>query len=273
MSDHKPAAKWEDAVQWLRSQPDQQELVRFCFFDDPLEAAARRYEESSEWREIRNKYLPQGKGRALDLGAGRGIASYALAVSGWQVTALEPDPSDIVGAGAIRELASASHLPIEVCQEYGEKLPFPDRSFDLVFGRQVLHHAHDLGTFCSEMARVLVPGGILICIREHVISRKTDLARFQAEHPLHRLYGGEHAFLLKEYLKALRSAGFNIRHVLNPFSSNINLYPTTKTELRQRLAKRLRILPTTWIGDFALALLGWTVGTPGRLFSFIGEKE
>ena len=44
--------------------------------------------------------------QALDLGAGRGISSYALAREGWQVTALEPDPSMLIGAGAIRSLVA-----------------------------------------------------------------------------------------------------------------------------------------------------------------------
>ena len=45
------------------------------------------------------------RGQALDVGAGRGIASYALAREGFTVTVLEPDDSHLVGAGAIRSLA------------------------------------------------------------------------------------------------------------------------------------------------------------------------
>ena len=93
---------WEEAVLWLRNQPDQLPLVRAGFYDDPLIEAARRYRISTEWQTVR-RYLPAGQGRALDLGAGRGIASYALACEGWAVTAVEPDSSAIVGAGAIRQ--------------------------------------------------------------------------------------------------------------------------------------------------------------------------
>src|SRR5271154_7410126 len=104
---------WEDAVLWLRAQPDRQQLVLDAFYDDPLIAAAERYFESHEWQAISNVFQAR-QGRALDVGAGRGIASYALGRSGFAVTALEPDPSAIVGAAAIRALAAEAKLPIEV---------------------------------------------------------------------------------------------------------------------------------------------------------------
>ena len=104
---------WEQAVQWLRSQPDQQDLVHAAYYDDPLLSAADRYWRSEEWCAVR-EFLPPGKGTALDAGAGRGISSFALAKDGFGVTALEPDPSAIVGAEAIRSLAREAGLPIGV---------------------------------------------------------------------------------------------------------------------------------------------------------------
>ena len=46
------AHTWEGAVLWLRSQPDQADLVRACFYDDPLLDAARRYHRSIEWAAV-----------------------------------------------------------------------------------------------------------------------------------------------------------------------------------------------------------------------------
>src|SRR5208282_1658778 len=97
-------ATWEEAVRWLLAQPEQRQLVLDCFYDLPRTAAAARYARSAEWRAVL-ALLPSRTGNALEIGAGHGIASVALAQEGWRVTALEPDPSELVGAGAIRQLA------------------------------------------------------------------------------------------------------------------------------------------------------------------------
>jgi len=262
-------ASWEEAVLWLRAQPDQQQLVCACFYDDPLRAAAERYYASTEWIAVRD-LLAGKRGMALDLGAGRGISSYALARDGWRVSALEPDPSDVVGAGAIGALARDTKLDIRVEQNWGESLPYPDATFDLVYGRQVLHHARDLHQLCREAARVLKPGGTFVATREHVISRADDLPVFLAAHPLHKLYGGEHAYLLGEYLDAIGGSGILLVQALNPYQSNINLYPETVGDLKRRIAGRLHV-PAKLIPSFALGALGAMSRVPGRLYTFVGQ--
>jgi 2-polyprenyl-3-methyl-5-hydroxy-6-metoxy-1,4-benzoquinol methylase len=270
---------WEQAVQWLRSQPDQKQLVLDCYYDDPLKGAAERYYNGEEWQSIRT-FLPPGGGSALDVGAGRGIASYALSREGFSVTALEPDPSPIVGAEAIRSLARESALDISVTEEFSEKLSYSDNQFNVVFARAVLHHTTDLAAACREFFRVLKPGGRLIAAREHVLSKKEDLTAFLEQHPLHKLYGGENAFLLDEYEKAIRSAGFKLAYTVAPFDSAMNIAPRTLIETREEIAKKFPVgtdllskairNPAVW--ELAKILLRKVDNRPGRLYSFIADK-
>ncbi len=278
---------WEQAVQWLRDKPDQQELVRACYYDDPLPAAAERFWQSLEWKSIAALLPPAQGGLALDLGAGRGISSYALAKEGWKVSALEPDPSTLVGAGAIRALSRDSGIPIEVVTDFSEKLPFADESFDLVNCRQVLHHARDLPQTCREIFRVLKPGGRMVATREHVISKREDLQAFLDSHPLHHLYGGENAFLLSEYKDAITGAGLRLDKVLAPFDSPINYFPMSEAQwvaiCTAPLARRLGTSFTSrlfsrenGLGALLVPLLAkavnWRIQSPGRLYSFVAEK-
>jgi SAM-dependent methyltransferase len=291
-----PDKTWEQAVEWLRSQPDQQELIASCYFDDPLIDAAERFASSAEWQAVAailpSAMLPPAGdtiagGMVLDLGAGRGISSYALARSGWRVISLEPDPSRLVGAGAIRDLACEAHLPITPIRSYAEGLPIRTASLDLVFCRQLMHHARNLDVLCREAARVLKPGGYFVAIREHVISKPEDLTAFQDSHPLHRFYGGENAFMLHQYRDALTSAGLHPIRELGPYDSPINYFPLSHADWLRRVRKPItRIVgrhaasriaseqhsPGRWLVGKLARRLSVQTQTPGRLYSFIYQK-
>ena len=272
---------WEQAVTWLMNQPDKQDLVLDCYYDPLVSDAANRYWNSSEWGAIR-EVLPTGKGRALDLGAGRGIASYALAKDGWDILAVEPDKSDIVGAGAVNFLARSESLSIDVISEFGEKIPCASNSFDLVFARQVLHHAHDLNQLCAEVYRVLKSGGTFVAVRDHVISSPKDLPVFFSNHPLHYLYGGENAYTENQYITAMKQAGFKVKKIIRSFDNVINYAPYTEDSLRDELKARLNkypligyfgfILNNAFFFKYALKLLTCFDRRPGRLYSFVCIK-
>ena len=273
---------WEQAVNWLVEQPEHQELVQQCYFDRPVLQAVQRYAASEEWQEL-IRWLPQPTGKALDLGAGNGIVSYALAKRGWEVCALEPDPSEWVGAGAIRNFARSENLPIEVIEQWGEAIPCDNDSFELVMARQVIHHANDLNQMYRELSRVLKPGGTLIAFRDHVIDSESSLKKFQDNHPLHNLYGGENAFRISEYESAIAAANLTIVKKLNQFDSVINYAPRTAEDLKHSFAKIGLLPPTRYLvrkillNDYLfpglLRIASRLNRRPGRLVSYICTKE
>lgn len=274
---------FEQAVLLLRSQPDKQQLLYDSFLDADIEGGGQRFVASDEFEGILG-FVGQrvGGGTVVDVGAGTGIASLAFAKSGAvRVFAVEPDPSDVVGVGAIRRLTHG--LPVEVVVAWGESIGLPDGIADVVYARQVLHHARDLGSFLVECARLLKPGGMLIASREHVISDEAQREEFLSGHVVHKLTGREGAYELATYVQAIRSAGLEIERVLGPLDSVINAYPQfTRAELaempRKRWKKKLGRLGAL-LSSVPIAS-SWMMKriarnaeqVPGRLYTFVAVK-
>lgn len=271
---------WEAAIDLIKNDATMKKLVIDSFFDDPITAAAERFYKGSEWRATRAlitelfgaNYRP-GAMSAIDIGAGRGIASYALAMDGWSVTALEPYKSRTAGNLAIADLIEGFKLEkINIAEDYGESLKFGGGSFDLVYMRQALHHACDLEKFCMEAARVLKPGGVFIAAREHVLSSRGDLKYFLDNHPLHKYYGGESAYTLSEYRSAIEKSGIKLSAVLKTYDSDINLFPETREALMGRLTAKIGFRPPGFIFNLVLKIFNMINKVPGRLYTFAGVK-
>lgn len=269
---------WEQAVRALIADPGQRDLVEACYFDPPLRGAAMRYANSAEWQAVRQIIGPS-RGTAVDIGAGNGIVSFALASDGWRTIAVEPDPSALVGAEAIRHLALESGLEIEVREGFGEALPVPDGTADLVIARQVLHHARDLDAFCRDIARIMRPGARLVSMRDHVISGPDQLPEFLEHHPLHRVYGGENAFERGRYVASLEAAGLTIEKELGSFDSAINYAPFTHESIRAEIGKRLgplgiaaNMMRPEIVMRAVLKIMSAVDNRPGRLVSFVCRK-
>ena len=100
---------------------------------------------------------------ALDLGCGAGHVSFALARGGARRVAaydLAPQMLTVVA----KEAAARGYRQIETIAGPAEKIPFDDKSFDLVVTRYSAHHWFDVQAALGEAARVLKPGGRFMII-------------------------------------------------------------------------------------------------------------
>ena len=98
--------------------------------------------------------------RVLDLGSGSGtdslIAAQMVGDRG-HVTGIDMTPAMLAKArAAAAEMGAAN---IEFREGEGERLPFPDASFDVVISNGVIDLIPDKDAVFAELFRVLAPGG------------------------------------------------------------------------------------------------------------------
>lgn len=271
----------------LRATPEQAQFVRDAYLDEDNLEAAERFRTSEEFAEVLAilgaKCVKEAPWNVLDMGAGNGIATYAFARAGHNVFALEPDPSEDVGAGAIKRLVRSTGIDVDIITDYGEQLSLPDSTIDVVYVRQALHHAADMPKVLKEVYRVLRTGGCCLATREHVVDNQKQLEAFLNNHPLQRLYGGEHAYKLSAYLRAFTAANFEVERVWRLHDSVLNYYPLTNVEFIEKRAQNARRLLGTHLGKVAEAshwykklyprLMSLVDRSPGRLYSFMAVKK
>ena len=224
---------WEETIEFIRDKEEYKGLVERAYFERDLLLNIERFRSGEEYKECL-KYIktfaPNAK-KILDIGCGNGISCISLALDGYDVTAVEPEPSETIGAGAIRKLKEHYKLDnLEIFEAFAEDINFEDESFDIVYIRQAMHHANDLDKFIKECGRVLKKGGMLFTVRDHVIFNEKDKQWFFEAHPLHKYYGGENAYKPGEYESAMENAGLEIQEKLKYFDSIINYFPMTKDQ-------------------------------------------
>jgi SAM-dependent methyltransferase len=106
-----------------------------------------------------SELAPPG-GELLDLGCASGELARHLAGCGYRVTGCDIAPTMLRQAAA----ADVRHAVRWVRLEPGwQALPFADGSLDAVVSASVLEYVPDPGAVLAECARVLRPGGVLVC--------------------------------------------------------------------------------------------------------------
>lgn len=108
---------------------------------------------------VLDRYSAAG-GRMLDLGCGTGEIARAAAAAGRQVTGC--DISELMLRSAMSQDSSGAVEWVQLDAKW-RRLPFSAATFDAVVAASVLEYVDQPSVALSECARVLRPGGVLIC--------------------------------------------------------------------------------------------------------------
>jgi SAM-dependent methyltransferase len=170
------------------------------------EAAGRRFRSEydyAHWEYLRSPKAFQAlsraevplRGRVLDAGCGGGGTALSLAEESGFAVGLDLD-ARFRGTGT--RLASEKDVRgIAFVQGDGQRLPFRDGSFDVVFSHSVIEHVGSAESYLRECHRVLRAGGILYLSTAPFLSLAgAHLPRLRPPVPVHLLLGRRRAFRL-----------------------------------------------------------------------------
>ena len=155
--------------------------------------------------------LGAARGRAvLDLGCGTGRHAVWLARRGARVTALDFSEGMLARARTKRGAECVRFLQ----HDLHKRLPFPDRSFDLVVSGLVLEHLREPGHFFREVRRVLRPRGRAVVSAMHpaMFLRGTQ-ARFRDPETGRKVQPGSLPHSIGDFVTAAVRAGLLIEAV------------------------------------------------------------
>lgn len=206
-----------------------------------------------------------GNEMVLDVGAGQGWASRYFAAKGCHVFTTDIVDDEFYGLGRAWAIMDHANVYFEPMLADGERLPFPDNQFDVVFISTALHHFVEQGPFLQQAHRVLKPGGRMMVSNEPAIpifAREADVTD-----PLEEIQEGivERRPKVYEYVRSMHEAGF-VDVTVDAFETFRgapaeirNWQLATRAELMSTIRPRLR--PLAWLAYTSLALFpGWLTG-------------
>lgn len=269
----------------------------------PVEDAVERYvylnfqQMRTMWQIAREISGLSFTGVGIELGAGCGLLSSIVAEAEDVETILaveicEEITSTLLPRVSEAVLASNAHKVVPVVGSFDD-LQIHDSSIDFIVEIDSLHHSHDLNKTLQECARVIKPGGHMICFDRCHPNHVTDE---QVEEKLNRVYpnsflekngypsniqltrrqNGEHEYRLFEWQEAFEKAGFDLvkkQRIYKTVDFNraikgiISLLPRS---LRSKLIRDDSATPaSTW--HWLIRKLGWKKARVGN--SFVGPKN
>lgn len=127
--------------------------------------------------------------RALEIGCGTGVFLALTAPSGARIDGIDLS-IELLAQASARFPAGGN---VRLCCGNVEKLPYPDASFDVVYGSSILHHVN-LRPTLQEAQRVLKPGGRIVFAEPNLMNPHIAFSFLLAPRHLFGLSDDEMAF-------------------------------------------------------------------------------
>ena len=212
--------------------------------------------------------------QVLEIGLGQGADSEQIIRRGGIWSGLDLTPESVARVQARLALRRLPHKSLK--QGSVLRIPYDDRTFDIVFSHGVLHHVPDILAAQREIHRVLKPDGELIVmlyarwslnylVSIGIVRRLGLLALYLANHNPGGIYGlhlaNAHASGLSSYLRMDKFIHKNTDGPLNPYSKVYDLrmvrkdFPNFEVDRAYKQFMHAPPVPVNWLP--LERILGW----------------
>lgn len=197
-----------------------------------------------------------GHDRVLDLGTGEGQVARAAARTAQLVIGIDRSSAQI------EEACTRAGGPLYVRADV-MSLPFRDGAFDAVTACLVFEHIDGLTEACTEVSRILAPGGTLLLFLNHP-AFQTPNSGWIDDHILEEQYWRSGPYLreqttiehvdagvaipfahrtLSTYLNTLRRVGLSLIEMIEPAPAAVEEYPDASTIPRLLFLRLEKLVP------------------------------
>lgn len=183
---------------------------------------------------------PTGTEDALDIATGGGHTALAIAPHVKSVVASDFTPQMLEAAREFITGQGVSNVTFEIAD--AENLPFEDASFDIVTCRIAPHHFGDVQSFCSEVARVLRPGGRFV-LMDSISPDDDELDAFINELEWRRDTTHVRSYTVVEWQTFIEGAGLAVEQV--EFVDRVHDYRTWTA--RSRMTDEAKAALDRWV--------------------------
>lgn len=208
--------------------------------------ASEKYKH--EWLE---EHCKKGS-KTLDFACGSGENGIYAASCGSEVIGIDISPEGVNNAQAnAKKFGVDKHCSFEVMD--GEKMTFKKNTFDYAIEYGALHHV-DLDAALSELARVVKPGGKMMCVEAmrhnpliHWYRKRTPHLRTEWE--VEHILGIESLDVMRKHFKGVKVKFFHL--------SALALVPFRKTFLFPLLLPIFNFVDKIILSSKVLGKYGW----------------
>jgi ubiquinone/menaquinone biosynthesis C-methylase UbiE len=210
------------------------------FFD---EVERHRYQEYAPWMPSVMGFNDFKGKRLLEVGCGMGTDLLQFARGGASCTGVDLTPRS-VEISSLHLGLYGMRADFALCD--GERLPFADESFDVVYSNGVLHHTPDTAQAVREVHRVLRPGGLARVMLYHRNSLYywTEIILHRGLLRGHFLRGHSPEEIMSRYVEYSSAEARPLVKVYSRRQARALFEPfrEVKTEVEQMIREELRFL-------------------------------